>query len=90
MFRHPGAAAFDQGLMHVAVADLGALERDVQRSQCLFQTVIGHQGAHHGACQPATGLPRARQHIQQIVAIDRVALVVGHQYTVAVAVEGDA
>ncbi len=80
----------DQRLVHIAVADLDPQERQLQRGQGLFQPVVGHQRADHRPAQAAAGLPAAGQHVQQVVAVDRVALVVGHQHAVAVAVEGDA
>ncbi|MNV05499.1 hypothetical protein D3C71_958400 [compost metagenome] len=83
-------AAFHQRLVHVTVAHVAAHERQSDALQCLLQTEVGHQRAHHRAAQAAVALPRRRQHIQQVVAVDRVALVVGHQHAVAVAVEGDA
>jgi hypothetical protein len=84
------ATAFDQRLVHVTVTDVAAHERNLQVGEGLLHAVVAHQRADHRAMQAAFGLPRAGQDVQQVIAVDRIALVVGHQHAVAVTIEGDA
>ncbi len=79
-----------QHRQHVAVTDVGPPELDAGLRQRPLQPEVRHLRADHRADQRAGVLARSREHVQQLIAVDQVAVVVDHQHAVPVAIEGDA
>ncbi len=80
---------FLEHFQHVAIADLGARERNSQFFQRALEREIGHQGPHHSSQAPAF-CALAGDHVQQLIAVVERAVAVGHEHSVPVAVERDA
>ena len=78
-------------LDHVAVADLGAVELQVQAAEETLEPEIGHDGRDHAAAGEAAGLvPGLGDHRHDLVAVDDLALFVDDDDAVGVAVQRDA
>ena len=76
---------------HVAVADRRAHERQRQALEIALEPVVGHHGGDDaGLRQPAVGLEGLGDDGEQLVAVDDVAVLVGDDHAVGVAVERDA
>ncbi len=86
--QHP--IALQQLGHHIAIADLGPHEGDIQIGQPQLETEIAHQGTHHPTLEATTALEIARDQIEQLVAIHCRPGVIHHQDPITVAVEGDA
>src|SRR3546814_16740666 len=63
------AAVLEQGLVDIAVADLGTNETDTRLAQRPLEAEVAHQRADHRPVQATAGLPVAGQHEQQVVAV---------------------
>src|SRR5205814_9228431 len=81
------AAALLEQLQHVAVADLRAQELDAARAQRELEPEVRHHRADDRAAQRPRFEPVAREHIEELIAVDEVTALIDHQDAVAVAVE---
>ena len=78
-------------LDHIAVADLGPVQGQPQTGQQPFQPQIGHHRGHGPATgQPAVLGPVAGDQRHDLVTVDLLAVLVGQDHPVGVAVQGDA
>ena len=89
------AADVDALLHHarddIAVADLRALQLHADALEMVLEAEVGHDGGDDGVLrQPALAFPRCRDHAEQLVAIDDLAVLVAHHDAVGVAIERDA
>src|SRR5689334_10209995 len=82
--------ALEKAFEHVAVADLRAHEVDSHLREAALEREVGHQRADHAALQPRFGLAVLHHRVEELVAVEERAVVIGHREAVAVAVEGDA
>ena len=84
-------AAGAHALGHIAVADLGTVQRDALRRQKTFQPQVGHHRRDHAVPgQPPGPAPILRDQAQDLVAVDDLAVLVGQQKPVRVPVERQA
>ena len=78
-------------LGNIAVSYLGAMEIDAATVEKPLQTEIGHHGGNDAATgEPAAIGPIARDQRKDLVAVHDLAVLVGHQHPVRVAVQRDA
>ena len=78
-------------LKDVAVPDRGLDQANAGRVHCLPEAEIGHHGRHDSIARQLPGIPqRQREHGQDLVAVDQLAVRVDRQAPVRVAVIGDA
>src|SRR3546814_5882386 len=82
------AAVLEQGLVDMAVAELGTNETDIRLAQRPLEAEVAHQRADHRPVQGTAGLPVAGQHEQQVVADADHTVAVDEHHPDAVAVEG--
>ena len=68
-FSPPSCQPLAQLLQHVAVADLGARERNARARQRLLEAEVGHQRAGEPALATPAPLVSRRDHVQQLVAV---------------------
>ncbi len=91
----PGGFATDNSpallefLEHVAIANAGAMEFDVPLLQGVLQAQVAHHGANDRPMQPAFLLPRRRQDIQDLVAVDELTVFVDEHDAIPVAIQRD-
>ena len=84
-------AVFAHRLDDIAVADLGAVQREAEAVQEALQPEIGHdRGDDAAAGKLAVRRPASRDQRHDLVAVDDVAVLVGDDEPVGVAVERDA
>ena len=84
-------AAGAHPLDHIAVTDLGAVQRDPLPGQIAFQPEIRHHGGDDAAAGQTPGrLEIARDHRQHLIAIDDAALLIDHDQPVRIAIQRDA
>ena len=72
---------------HVTIADLGAVKVDARGAQRHLESEVAHHRADDRALQRAVLLARARDDIEQLIAIDDAAEMIDHDQAVAVAIE---
>ncbi len=84
-------AALAHPLHDVAIADLGALQRQPLGLQAALQSQVGHDGGDEAlAVQPSAFGPVQTDQSHDLVAVDHMALLVADDHPVRVAVQGDA
>src|SRR6185437_6402555 len=84
-------AAFVHHAQHIAIAHGGAREGEVETFQVAFQTGVRHHGADDAAAlEFAAALPGASDEGEDLVAVDDLAVFIGHHHAVGIAIERDA
>ncbi len=89
-FAPQGPAVVVERLQDEPVAHVGTQQLHAQLLEGQFQPEVGHARAHHLALEPVGLLEaRARDDVENAVTIDDAALVIHHDETVTITVEGD-
>ena len=71
----------------MAIADLRPAKVNIRRAHCKLQAEVAHHRADHGALQRAVELAGARNHVQELVAIDDAPQMIDHHQPIAIAIE---
>ncbi len=91
LFAADVVAAFAHLLDHIAIANLGADQRDATAAKIPFETEVGHDGGNDAAIlQQAGPLPVTGDQPKNLIAVDEGAVLVGEHRPVGIAIEGNA
>ena len=80
---------FFHGFDHVAVTDFGTHKGNTQGLHTQFETVVGHQRAHHTGTTAVMFLVVGGDNEEQLVAVDHFTFIVDKHHAIAVAIKGN-